>query len=100
VPDLWTWGGKHVGHRDGREFWSPDGRHAGRFVEDELYAPDGYYLGEVLEGRLIYDRSKESKRAVGFAAEPLRHATGQQPDEAPLPVPEGYKDFPRLWHHL
>ena len=57
-------------------------------------------MGEILEGRLIYDRSKESKRAVGFAAEPLRHDTGQKPDEPPLPIPEGYKDLPRLWHHL
>ena len=100
MPDLWTWGGKHVGNRDGREFWSPDGRHAGRFVGDELYAPDGYYMGEILDGRLIYDRSKEAKRAVGFSAEPLRHGTGEQADQPPLPIPEGYKDFPRLWHHL
>ena len=100
MPTLWTWGGKHVGSRDGREFWTPDGRHAGRFVGDELYAPDGYYMGEILDGRLIYDRGKEHKRAVGFAAEPLRTAPGQQPDQEPLPVPEGYKDFPRLWHHI
>ena len=100
MPALWTWGGKYVGYRDGRDFWSPEGRHAGRFVEDELYAPDGYYMGEVLEGRLIYRRGKESKRAVGFAAEPTRHAMPEESDQEPWAVPEGFKDFPRLWHHL
>lgn len=92
---LWTWGGTSFGYRDGDNLWTHDGRHVGRFIGDEVYAPDGRYLGELRNGnRLIFNRSKSSRRKSSFGVFGRRAGYARYANYAGYAMYAGYEDFP------
>ena len=95
---FWTCAGKALGYRDADVLFSGEGTQIGHFKGDEIYGRDGNYLGEVgRNGRLITLLKKTGWRRSGFLPEKGKHLE-PPPDEMPVNIEAGWKDFkaPRL----
>ena len=94
-----TWSGKFFGWIDDDGLFARDGRHVGQIYRGIVYAENGHYLGELREGRLItHVLRKDTHRWYGFFANPelTKGPEEQVQDGSPLPLPDGYEDFPDL----
>lgn len=77
--DLWTYSGRHVGHRTG----------------DEIFSPTGRYLGEVMQnGRLVTNKAKAGHQGNTFKPRPPRAPRPLEPSKNALTIYKGYQDFP------
>jgi hypothetical protein len=93
--DLWNWGGKFVGARDGDDLWTHTGRHVGLFLDDEVYDQTGRYLGELMDGnRLITEKKKRQQRGPSFAPSARRPSLPRRANYAGYVMYDGYQDFP------
>lgn len=92
--NLYTWGGKYFGKREGDNLWTHDGRHVGSFRGDEVYDSGGRYIGELKDGKLITDRSKTGKSAQSHVPHAGRVGHVPSIDQVGRVLPAGYDDFP------
>jgi hypothetical protein len=92
-----TWGGRFFGWVDDDGLFARDGRHVGQIYRGIVYAENGHYLGELRDGRLISDvLRKDTHRWYGFFANPELIKADPAADAEPLPMPDGFEDFPDL----
>lgn len=92
-----TWRGKVFGWTDDDGLFAKNGRHVGQLYRGIVYAENGNYIGELRDGRLITDvLRKETHRWYGFFANPniIKGPDDDTADEAALPMPDGYEEFP------
>jgi hypothetical protein len=92
--NLYTYGGKFFGNRDGDNLWTHDGRHVGRFRGDDVYDKQGRYLGEIKSGKLITNRSKAGRSSSSFTPHAGRVGFVPSVGHVGSVLPVGYEDFP------
>ena len=92
--DLWSWGGRYIGYRDGDDLWCSDGRLLGRFHGDEVYGTDGHYLGEIRDGDRLIRKTMHSHPLKGAISPRLRGAAGVRGTRGIRGTLSGYEDFP------
>jgi len=91
---LWTWGGRYFGYREGDDLWHHEGNHVGQFEGDEIFSADGRYLGEVRSGnRLIVNCSKKGRIGRSFSSRLSRVAVVPYVDYVGNIMVAGYEDF-------
>lgn len=95
MSNLWTWGGKFFGYREGDDLRTHTGIHVGKFHGDEIYGSDGYYLGEVKnDRRLITKINKKGHRKSSFNPRMKRTGRTKHTDYTGYTMYTGSKDFP------
>jgi hypothetical protein len=94
MTNLWTWGGKYFGSREGDDLWTHFGRHIGRFEGDEVFGPDGRYLGEIKSGKLITRSSSKRRRIGRFVPHARRGGHVPYVNHVGTVMYAGYEDFP------
>lgn len=92
-----TRGGVFYGWIDNDGLFNRAGQHVGQIYRGIVYDESGLYLGEFRDGRLVTDiLRKDTHRWYGFFPNSERLVGDDESDGEPLPMPEGYEDFPDL----
>lgn len=93
---LWNCSGACFGHLDGDDLWTYSGKHVGRRMGREIYDSRGNYLGEVVNlNRLMTNmEKKQTWRGNTFTPAPTRSPVARQPSGEEQPTYAGHQDFP------
>jgi hypothetical protein len=94
MQQLWTWGGKYFGYREGDALRTYRGHHIGYFVGDDAFGLDGHYSGEVKNDRLIVNTSKKNLRRGSVVRIVNNVALVKMVDYVGNVMLAGYEDFP------